>query len=74
MEPNVPGWLANRPAPRLIYVSCDPATLVRDLATLAKTYVVREATLFDMFPRTARFETLVVLEKRRDASAGGAKA
>jgi tRNA (uracil-5-)-methyltransferase len=55
-------------------VSCDPATLVRDLATLAKTYVVREATLFDMFPRTARFETLVVLEKRRDASAGGAKA
>jgi tRNA/tmRNA/rRNA uracil-C5-methylase (TrmA/RlmC/RlmD family) len=73
MEPNVPGWLVNRPSPRLIYVSCDPATLVRDLATLAKTYEIRDVTLFDMFPRTARFETLVVLEKRSGA-AGGAKA
>jgi hypothetical protein len=46
---------------------------VRDLATLAKTYEIRDVTLFDMFPRTARFETLVVLEKRSGA-AGGAKA
>ncbi len=74
MEPNVPGWLVNRPSPRLIYVSCDPATLVRDLATLAKTYEIRDVTLFDMFPRTARFETLVVMEKKLPASAGGAGA
>lgn len=64
MEPNVPGWLANRPAPRLLYVSCDPATLVRDLATLAKAYEIKKVKLFDMFPRTARFETLVVLERK----------
>ena len=64
MEPNVPGWLANRPAPRLLYVSCDPATLVRDLETLAKAYEIKKVKLFDMFPRTARFETLVVLERR----------
>ena len=64
MEPNVPGWLANRPAPRLLYVSCDPATLVRDLATLTKAYEIENVRLFDMFPRTARFETLVVLNRK----------
>ena len=67
MEPNVPGWLANRPAKRLFYVSCDPATLVRDLSTLVKTYEIKRVKLFDMFPRTARFETLVLLERRADA-------
>ena len=64
MEPNVPGWLANRPAKRLFYVSCDPATLVRDLSALVKTYRIRHVALFDMFPRTARFETFVELERR----------
>ena len=64
MEPNVPGWLANRPARRVLYVSCDPATLARDLAALAKAYTVRDVRLFDMFPRTARFETLVTLERK----------
>ena len=64
MEPNVPGWLANRPARRILYVSCDPATLARDLAALAKAYAVRDVRLFDMFPRTARFETLVTLERK----------
>ena len=64
MEPNVPGWLANRLARRVLYVSCDPATLARDLAALAKAYTVRDVRLFDMFPRTARFETLVTLERK----------
>jgi len=45
-------------------VSCDPATLARDLAALAKAYTVRDVRLFDMFPRTARFETLVTLERK----------
>ncbi len=65
MEPNVAPWLANRPAPRIIYVSCDPATLVRDLAALSKSYAIRDVKLFDMFPRTARFETLVVMDRRK---------
>ena len=67
MEANVPAWLAARAAPRLLYVSCDPATLARDLAALAKTYEVRDVRLFDMFPRTARFETLVALARREKA-------
>jgi len=65
MEPNVPRWLAASDAPRILYVSCDPATLVRDLKTLcAVNYAVESVRWFNMFPRTARFETLVVLKHR----------
>ena len=64
LEPNVAPWLANRPAPRIVYVSCDPATLVRDLAALVKSYKIKYVKLFDMFPRTARFETMVVLDRK----------
>lgn len=64
MEPNVPGWLASSGAARILYVSCDPATMTRDLRTLAAAYEVESVRWFNMFPRTARFETLVALRKR----------
>ena len=65
MEPNVPRWLAASDAPRILYVSCDPATLVRDLKTIcAVNYEIESVRWFNMFPRTARFETLVVLKHR----------
>ena len=64
MEPNVPKWLAESQAPRIIYVSCDPATLVRDLKTICRGYDIESVRWFNMFPRTARFETLVVLKKK----------
>ena len=63
MERNVPAFLANSRAKRIFYVSCDPATLTRDLQALVKTYRIRRVRLFDLFPRTARFETLVTLRK-----------
>ena len=63
MERNVPPFLANSRAKRIFYVSCDPATLTRDLQALVKSYRIRRVRLFDLFPRTARFETLVELEK-----------
>ena len=64
MEPNVPKWLAESKAPRIFYVSCDPATLMRDLRTITRSYDVESVRWFNMFPRTARFETLVVLKRR----------
>ena len=64
LEPNVPKFLAASGVPRLFYVSCDPATLMRDLRELTRSYEVVSVRRFDMFPRTARFETLVVLKKR----------
>ena len=63
MERNVPSFLANSRAKRIFYVSCDPATLTRDLQSMIGKYRIRRVRLFDMFPRTARFETFVELEK-----------
>jgi 23S rRNA (uracil1939-C5)-methyltransferase len=48
--------------PRLFYVSCDPATLARDLSRLSSFgYRIRRIQPFDMFPQTAHIETLVEL-------------
>lgn len=51
---------------RLVYVSCDPATLARDLKILSeKGYELIEYTPFDLFPRTAHVETVALLTKLR---------
>ncbi len=51
---------------RVVYVSCDPATLARDLAGFAGLgYETKEATAVDMFPRTTHVETVVLLSQRR---------
>ena len=47
----------------MIYVSCDPMTLVRDLNILSKIYKIEEITPFDMFPNTKHVECLVLLKK-----------
>ena len=47
---------------RIIYISCDPATLARDLSYLTRSrYRIETATPFDMFPQTAHVETVVSL-------------
>ena len=48
---------------KLIYISCNPITLKRDLELLKDRYKVEEITPFDMFSRTAHVETLVLLSK-----------
>jgi 23S rRNA (uracil1939-C5)-methyltransferase len=54
--------LASVHAPRLTYVSCDPATLARDLVPLlAAGYRVEEAHLVDLFPQTYHLESVVQL-------------
>ena len=53
-------------APELIYVSCMPATLARDLALLVeKNYQVEMNHVYDMFPQTSHVETLVHLVKKK---------
>ena len=49
---------------KIIYVSCNPATLARDLNMLKENYNVKSVTPYDMFPQTANVETLVVLNKK----------
>jgi 23S rRNA (uracil1939-C5)-methyltransferase len=51
-------------APRLVIVSCDPATLARDLKLLQAKYSIERMTLVDLFPQTFHFETVVHLAKR----------
>lgn len=51
-------------APRVRYVSCDPATLARDLAPLlAAGYRIEEAHLFDLFPQTFHIESVMLLAR-----------
>lgn len=48
---------------RVVYVSCDPATLARDIKIFAeKGYALSEYTPVDMFPRTSHVETVALLE------------
>lgn len=50
---------------RIAYVSCDPATLARDLKRLTELgYVPQKAVAVDMFPKTAHVETVVLLTER----------
>jgi 23S rRNA (uracil1939-C5)-methyltransferase len=50
---------------RVIYVSCDPQTLARDLALLTeRAFAVRSAELFEMFPHTIHVETVCVLDRQ----------
>lgn len=48
----------------IIYVSCDPMTLVRDLNILKEYYNIKEITPFDMFPNTYHVETIAHLTKK----------
>ena len=48
----------------LIYLSCDPITLARDLKLLSDLYDVEELIPYDMFPNTHHVETLVKLTKK----------
>ena len=56
-------WLENVASGRILYSSCNAQSLARDLEYL-QHYQVKRVQLFDMFPHTAHFETLVELVKK----------
>ena len=57
--------------PRLIYVSCAPATLARDVGRLSSSYEVVDVRAFDLFPQTAHVEVVVVLVRTADELVSG---
>jgi 23S rRNA (uracil1939-C5)-methyltransferase len=63
MAAAVTAALARHPPARLVYVSCDPATLARDLQRLGATADRLRLRCYDMFPQTSHVETLAVLDR-----------
>lgn len=64
LGPEVTAELIRVAASEIIYVSCDPATLARDLRTLtASGYAIASVTLADLFPQTFHIETIAVLHR-----------
>ena len=58
---------AAAPAPAaVVYISCDPATLARDIARMP-SWAIKSVAAFDMFPQTAHVETVVELVRTVDA-------
>ena len=51
---------------RIVYVSCDPATLARDLKYLSSLYDIVSVNPVDMFPHTFHVENVVLLNKKND--------
>ena len=65
LAPEVIASVAAMGPKRVVYVSCDPATLGRDLKIFAEFgYETRRAVAVDMFPGTRHVESVVLLEKR----------
>lgn len=63
--PGLAPILATLTRKRLVYVSCDPATLCRDLGELTSSgFTLKRLQPVDMFPQTHHIETVALLEKR----------
>ena len=60
---NLISWLCSIMVDRLIYVSCNPATLARDCQLLAENYTFIETNIVDMFPHSSHIETVSLLTK-----------
>ena len=66
-DPALIGTVAEMAPARVVYVSCDPATLARDLKLFAQYgFKTMEVTPVDMFPRTAHVETVVLMSRVKD--------
>ena len=62
LSANVRKTLVDLASPTLIYVSCNPATLARDLSDLQQKFRIESVTPLDMFPQTAEIEVAVHLQ------------
>lgn len=63
--PALDSWVKKIKPRYVLYVSCNPASLVRDLRNLGMRFRFKSVQLLDLFPATSHFETLVLLEIRK---------
>ena len=62
-DPAMLAELAASDVPRVLYLSCNPATLARDLKALLPSYEIKDLRIYDFFPHTPHIETLAVLSR-----------
>jgi 23S rRNA (uracil1939-C5)-methyltransferase len=63
--PGLDSWVKKIKPRYVLYVSCNPASLARDLRNLSARFRFKTIQLLDLFPATSHFETFVVLELRK---------
>jgi 23S rRNA (uracil1939-C5)-methyltransferase len=64
MHPDVVARLLEMEPPRIVYISCNPATQARDLTGLAKKYTIEKVQPVDMFPHTHHVENVALLVRK----------
>jgi tRNA (uracil-5-)-methyltransferase/23S rRNA (uracil1939-C5)-methyltransferase len=64
VDPAVVAGLVDEPVPLVLYLSCNPTTLARDLKGLVRGYDIKDLRVYDFFPHTPHIETLAVLARR----------
>ena len=64
LDKTVIDTILKNPPERIVYVSCSPATLTRDIALLKDAFRLDGVTLYDMFPQTPHVETVCILQKQ----------
>lgn len=65
MHEDVVNALLEAEVPKIVYVSCNPATQARDVALMAEKYSVTKMQAVDMFPHTTHIENVVLLELKK---------
>lgn len=65
VDPGIVSELVDDPVPRIIYLSCNPTTLARDLKGFLAGYDLTDVRVYDFFPHTPHIETLAVLDQRK---------
>jgi len=58
-------WLMSHAPERIVYISCNPATLARDVKRMKEKYEIGYICMIDLFPNTYHIEAMVLLELRR---------
>ncbi len=70
LHDSLPDRIGSAPPERIVYVSCDPATLARDVGRLGDAYALTGLRCFDLFPHTAHVETVAVLDRAGPGTSG----